>query len=111
MYSVSPRRKPKSFGGKNSENRSTRIPTALATAMCPSSCSTIKSTMPRIVRIQLIGASVAGPRRASGREPRHQPPRERPRLTVGLIERLEGPHRRRPELGERLPDHLGDLQE
>ena len=54
MYSVSPLRTPTSFGGKNSEKRSTRMPTAFAARKCPSSCSTISTTMPRTVRIQLM---------------------------------------------------------
>ncbi len=37
MYSVSPLRNPTIFGGKNSEKRSTRIPTALATKKWPAS--------------------------------------------------------------------------
>ena len=53
-YSVSPRRTLSSFGGKNSEKRSTRMPTAFATAKWPSSWSTISATMPRIVRTQLM---------------------------------------------------------
>ncbi len=40
-------------GGKNSEKRSTRIPTAFATAKWPSSCSTISAMIPRSVSTQL----------------------------------------------------------
>src|SRR5215469_11844807 len=53
-YSVSPLRTLNRVGGKNSEKRSTRMPTAFATVKCPSSCSTISSTIPKIVRSQLI---------------------------------------------------------
>ena len=49
-YSVSPRRTLKSSGGKNSEKRSTRMPTALAAAKWPGSCRMISAANPANAR-------------------------------------------------------------
>ena len=64
-YSVSPRRTLTSGGPKNSEKRSTRMPTALAAAKWPSSWKMISATKPTNVRTQLIAPSVAGGLRRS----------------------------------------------
>ena len=45
-YSVSPLRTLRSIGGKNSEKRSTRMPTALAAAKWPNSCRMISAAKP-----------------------------------------------------------------
>src|SRR4029077_5781235 len=105
----SPRRTLKSLGGKNSEKRSTRMPTAFATAKCPSSCRMISRTMPRIVRTQLMPTSV--PRRPRSSERSDGLRRVRAREQVGLIQRLEVAHGLRAELLERPLDDLGDAQE
>src|SRR5271157_2803192 len=114
-YSVSPRRTRNRVGGKNSEKRSTRIPTAFATVKCPSSCSTISMTMPRMVRTQLMGLSVAGvganPATSATRRARSQVrpvPRTRAhrpgRMAPGAISRSPSDARR-----DRLRRHLPGL--
>src|ERR1700728_3198023 len=105
MYSVSPRRTPQIFGGKNSEKRSTRMPTAFAAMKCPNSCSTISTMKPRMVRTQLIG-SVWQPRSSGQRANRFAG--DGARLAIGLVERLEHAHRRGVETLERLLDHGWD---
>src|ERR1035437_8465987 len=119
-YSVSPLRTLNSVGGKDSEKRSTRIPTALATVKCPSSCSTISSTIPRRVRTQLIApvwqalrADPGGeaPQGRFSRAPRDGPRCLLARAAIGLVERLEGEHGLAAQAGERALDHLGDVQE
>ena len=52
-YSVSPRRNPTSFGGKKSEKRSPRMPTAFAAMKWPASCSTISAQKPAIAITQV----------------------------------------------------------
>src|ERR1700730_12228132 len=101
-YSVSPRLTRASVGGKNSEKRSTRMPTAFATTKWPSSCRTINAMIPSSVQTRFI---------ASVWQASHRFPRELTREAVGLVERLEGAHRLAAELFERLLDHGGDLEE
>ena len=52
-YSVSPRLKLHSFGGKKRKKRSTRIPVHLAAMKCPNSCRTISTANPAKARSQL----------------------------------------------------------
>src|ERR1700679_1040505 len=108
MYSVSPRRTPQSLGGKNSEKRSTRIPTAFAAAKCPNSCSTISTMKPSSVRTQLMG-SVWQPPSSGQRANRFAG--DGARLAVGLVERLEGAHGSAAEALERLLDDAGNAVE
>src|SRR5436305_11938709 len=123
-YSVSPRRMRNSVGGKNSENRSTRIPTALATVKCPSSWRMISTMIPRIVRNQLTGpqsrrpdskrpqvhaALWRGPRGLVER--RHGARGDLPGQSIGVVERLERAHWLGGQLRERSLDDGGNLQE
>src|SRR5271169_2656903 len=109
-YSVSPRRTRKMVGGKNSEKRSTRIPTAFAAVKCPSSCSTISATMPSTVRTQLTALSV-GRRRSTSAKRGDRLRSDGPCLAVGLIQRLERTHRLAWKLRQGLLDHPRDLHE
>ena len=82
-YSVSPRCQRSFVRPKNSEKRSTRIPTALAAVKCPSSCRMISAAKPAKARNQLTRAP-PGPRarRRSGA------PRRRPRRATRTSARL-----------------------
>src|SRR3954447_2433276 len=98
------------------------MPTSLATVKWPSSCSTISSTIPRIVRAQLMHAIFAGDRAGSGGWPGaprhaaivakhsstaceqlaergHEPARELARPSVRFVQRLERAHRLDAQLG------------
>ncbi len=55
-YSVSPRVTFQIIGGKNRENRSTRMPTALATTKWPASCRMMSRAKPRKARRNDMGA-------------------------------------------------------
>src|ERR1019366_316587 len=100
-YSVSPLLTLNSVGGKNSEKRSTRIPTAFATVKCPSSCRTISTTIPRRVSAQLMPSVLqVGSPQPGGRPPgcgRSGELGDSSRgllagAAIGLVERLEGEH-------------------
>ena len=58
-YSVSPRCQRSFVRPKNSEKRSTRIPTALAAAKCPSSWRMISAAKPANARNQLTCATAS----------------------------------------------------
>src|SRR3954451_8589895 len=96
-YSVSPRRFLASSGGKNSEKRSTRIPTAFAAVKWPASCRMISTAKPRKARIQLtnhlrrLRRLTCSFRRASSntRSLGHELGRKRSRRGVALEELLE----------------------
>ena len=49
-YTVSPRRTFHTIGPKNSEKRSTRIPTAFAATKCPASWNRMRTAKPRNAR-------------------------------------------------------------
>ena len=70
-------------GGKNSEKRSTRIPTAFAAAKCPNSCRTTSAANPA----NASSAAVIGPAPPRPARPRRRAPRGRPRRAT----RTRGP--------------------
>ena len=90
-------------GGKNSEKRSTRMPTALAAVKWPSSWRMISAAKPRKARTQLMRAG----------SPSIRARRRRARASrVGLVERLEVRARGcGRQLLERALDHLRDAEE
>src|SRR3954447_10639787 len=59
-YSVSPRLKLQTTGGKNSMNRSTRMPTAFAAAKWPNSCRMIRAAKPANARSQEMAPGYPG---------------------------------------------------
>src|SRR4051812_46231244 len=113
-YSVSPRRMRPISGGKNSEKRSTRIPTALAAAKWPASCRTTRAAKPRKASSQLTlpapraRGGAAGPCRCGRPSRAHrlfdQLAPQRARFSLGHVEPLEVVQAG----GAELVEHPGD---
>src|SRR5215831_6611221 len=104
------------MGPKNSENRSTRIPTAFAAVKWPASCRMISAAKPRNASAYDIGPSVWQLKAKSRLRDRlcvcagvHKLARELPRLAVRVRECVERVHRPCRQPGQRLLDDLGDL--
>src|SRR3954468_24449179 len=120
-YSVSPRRTRAMSGGKNSEKRSTRMPTALAAVKWPASWRITSAAKPRKASSQLTrwlrvrapapsAMTSAGARSCADRR-LDELAGPRPGLGVGHVERLEVVHRRRAQRVEDALDDRGDAEE